>query len=87
MYGKWVTVNLGDDIECKVWITCVPSTPEDELQRRAMARIQRKLPKEKKNHMEMYADALEMISDYEYSQGYGVRWEAEQKLKKLLEEV
>ena len=35
MFGKWVVVNLGEGVECKVFVLCVPSTPDDVLQAHA----------------------------------------------------
>jgi hypothetical protein len=82
MYGKWVTVNLGDSIECKVWVSCVPSTPVDELQHLAINILRSRLP-EKKTGIAAGMEAITIISDYEYSQGYGLRWEMEQRLKSM----
>ncbi|GAB6989420.1 hypothetical protein [Paenibacillus pini] len=84
MYGKWVVINLGEDIKCKVWVACLPDTPEDILQRRALNQLQRRLP-EKKTGIAAYGDAMQKIEDYEYSQGRGFRYNAEQFLKKLME--
>lgn len=86
MYGKWVLINLGEDIECRVWVACVPDTPEDVLQRRAIASLKSRLP-EKKTGLAALGDSLQIISDYEYSQGYGSRYDAEQELKRILKEM
>jgi hypothetical protein len=85
MYGQWVTVNLGEDIECKVWVACVPNTPKDVLQREALGILSNRLP-EKKTGIWALGDALQKISDYEYSQRYGTRYEAEKELNRLLEQ-
>jgi hypothetical protein len=85
MYGRWVTIDFGDSIECRVWVSCTPSTPEDVLQRLAMNILQSRIP-QKKTGLAAGMDAIERISDYEYSQGYGTRYEIEKKLKRLLEE-
>jgi hypothetical protein len=49
MYGKWVTLNLGEGIECRVFVSCSPSTPDEELKHRAVeiayAAIHRAEPK------------------------------------------
>ena len=36
MYGEWVTLNLGEGIECKVYVTCTPNTNPIELEDRAL---------------------------------------------------
>jgi hypothetical protein len=77
MYGKWVTVNLGEDIQCQVWVTCVPSTTAGELQHRAMGTLKSRIP-EKKTGIMRLGDTLQTISDYEY-----LRYEMEQKLKDI----
>ena len=33
MYGKWVTVDLGDSVQCKIWVYCTPETSEAYLQK------------------------------------------------------
>ncbi|WP_340032548.1 hypothetical protein NSQ20_11835 [Paenibacillus sp. FSL K6-1122] len=43
MYGKWVTICLGDSIECKVWVSCTPSTSEEALQSSARSILKKKL--------------------------------------------
>ncbi len=45
MFGKWVTVNLGEGIKCEVFVLCVPSTPDDVLQERAVAQLSSRLTK------------------------------------------
>ncbi|MCY9593981.1 hypothetical protein PC41400_14690 [Paenibacillus chitinolyticus] len=62
MYGKWVTLNLGEDFQCKVWVSCLPSTLESELQRMAINKLQCNLPKEKKG-FSAAMDSLEIILD------------------------
>jgi hypothetical protein len=86
MYGKWVTVNLGDSIKCRVWVNCVPSTPENELQQSALRILKNRLP-EKKEGTHGLGDSLQAISDYEYSQGFGIRFEMEKKLEKMINEL
>jgi hypothetical protein len=39
MYGRWVTVDLGDNIECRVWVHCTPDDSEEYLQKRARAQL------------------------------------------------
>lgn len=86
MYAKWVMVNLGDNIECIVYVGCTPNTPEDELQRRAIALLMNRLPTpKKKSDMETYSDSLRLIDEYNYSQGHGFRFDMEQRLKELTE--
>ena len=85
MYGKWVTVNLGEDIECKVCVPCVPDTPIDVLERQAINILRSRLPEKKKGIWGL-GEALQAISDFEYSMGCGVRYELEQNLKDLLKE-
>lgn len=43
MFGKWVIINLGSEIECKVWVWCTPSTSENELQNKAFQIIKNNL--------------------------------------------
>lgn len=86
MYGEWVTVELGDGVECRVWVTCVPNTPNDILQRRAIGILQNRLPV-KKSGIWAAGGSLQAISDFEYLQGYGSRYEAEKKLNRLMEEM
>ena len=43
MFGKWVSINLGEGIECKVFVLCVPSTPDDVLQARAFDQLASRL--------------------------------------------
>lgn len=85
MHGKWVTVDLGVDIDCKVWIPCLPDTPIDVLKRQAISILKSRLPEKKKGIWGL-GEALQAISDFEYSMGCGVRYELEQKLKDLIKE-
>lgn len=43
MYGKWVTVDLGESIECKVFVWCTPDTPDYELKNLAMMQLKTQL--------------------------------------------
>ena len=43
MYGKWVTLNLGENIECRVFVLCTPATPLVELQEKALAILRGRL--------------------------------------------
>jgi hypothetical protein len=86
MNGEWVTLNLDDDIECKIWVGCDSSTPNDVLERLAIDKLHNSLPK-KKTGLAAAMDALETISDYEYSMGLGRRYEIEQELKRRFAEM
>mgnify|MGYP006976762504 CR=1 FL=1 len=83
MYGKWVTVNLGEGIECKVFVLCTPTTPDDVLQRLAINTLRSRLP-EKKTGLAAGMEAISIISDWECSQGRGARFEAEKELERLI---
>lgn len=48
MYGKWVTIILDDSIECKVWVSCTPSTSEEVLQNRAKDLLRARLVEDSK---------------------------------------
>lgn len=39
MFGRWVTLNLGDDFEARVWVTCTPNTTEEELIKKANGKM------------------------------------------------
>ena len=39
MFGKWVTIDLGEDVRCDVFVLCTPATPDDILQTRAFAQL------------------------------------------------
>jgi len=43
MFGKWIYVNLGEGIECKVFVLCVPATPDDVLQTCAFSKLASRL--------------------------------------------
>ena len=39
MYGEWITLNLGDCFQVKVWVFCTPKTPKAEKSAMAIARL------------------------------------------------
>ena len=50
MYGRWVTVHLGDGTRYKVevWVNCSPDTPATELEKQARGMLMDKLIEENK---------------------------------------
>ena len=86
MNGEWVTVRLGEDVECRVLVLCIPNTPYEVLQRIALNMLKSRIP-EKKEEIFGLSDSLQIISDYEYSQGIGSRYKTEQKLKEIYEQI
>ena len=82
MYGRWVTLFYDDIVECKVFVSCTPSTPAEELRNRAIKIMQNRLP-EKKTGISATMEAIENISNYEYENGFGAKFEAEQLLNEL----
>lgn len=47
MYGEWVTLNLGDGFEIRVFVYCVPYTPRATLIAAARGMLIRELQKGK----------------------------------------
>lgn len=45
MYGEWVRLDLGNEIDCKVFVMCTPDTTDEELQKRAFAQLAKALYK------------------------------------------
>jgi|GEM_PF-4670210 len=43
MLGKCVVLRLGMGYDVKVWVACIPGTPEKELTDRAFKQLQQKL--------------------------------------------
>lgn len=86
MDKKWVELQLGDDIKCSVEVRCIPGTPQDVLQRLALAVLQDSIPK-KKTGLSSLGESLQRISDYEFSQGRGRAYEAHQESSRNLKEA
>lgn len=84
MYGQWVVLFYDDIVECKVWVNCTPSTPAEELRNRAIKVLQNRLPA-KKTGIAAAMEAIDTISNYEYENGIGARFESEQWLKNCFE--
>lgn len=43
MYGQWVTLNLGEDVKCMVFVLCSPDTPEEKLIEKALNKLKIKI--------------------------------------------
>lgn len=64
MYGKWVTVHLGDNIRCQVYVFCSPDATYDELQERAKQILRNKLGEPKKGIWAL-GDNLRIIEEFD----------------------
>ncbi|MFD0587753.1 hypothetical protein ACFQZE_07040 [Paenibacillus sp. GCM10027627] len=84
MYGEWITINLGDDIECRVFITCTPSTLPEIKERRAIQKLMNGIPNNMDSEPTIYAEALQKIDEFNYSQNKGTRPDPEQILNELI---
>jgi hypothetical protein len=53
MYGEWVTLNMGEAVEAKVFVLCTDTTPEDKKQRLAKALLQTVMDANRRSSLSM----------------------------------
>lgn len=45
MYGEWITLDLGENIKCQVYISCTPNITHEEKEDRAFNKLTKELYK------------------------------------------